>query len=79
MRMSAARKLITTVQPGGRIEVTSPELTVGQPVEVSIRLLPAPQRRSILEILADCPGGVLVHTADEVDAYLRAERDAWKS
>ncbi len=76
--MSAARKLRTIVQTGGRIEVTAPDLAAGQPVEVSIRLVPAPQQRSVLEILAECPGGVLFHTVDEVDAYLRAERDAWE-
>ncbi len=77
--MSAARKLKTTVQPGGRIEVAAPDLPDGQPVEVTIQLIPAPQRRSVLDILAECPGGVLFKTAAEVDAYIHAERDSWES
>jgi len=72
-------KLTTVVQPGGRIEVSSPELPVGHPVDVTIQ--PAEPRlngrRSILDILADCPGHLLFKTADEVDAYLSAERDTW--
>ena len=30
-------------------------------------------------VLAGYPGGQLFRTAAEVDAYLRAERDAWDS
>jgi hypothetical protein len=38
--------------------------------------VPSP-RRSALDILAQAPGHRLFHTAAEVDAHLRAERDAW--
>ncbi len=37
-----------------------------------------PARRSIREILADCPGGRIFKTAAEVDEYLRQERDSWE-
>lgn len=78
--MGAARKISTTVQAGGRIEVRAPDLPVGQPVDVIIRLAgDQPNgRRSIVDILAECPGGLLFKTPEDVDAYLRAERDSWE-
>ena len=70
----------TTVLPGHRIELQSLELPIGQPVTVSIRIEEeAPPRRRLSEILADYPGGQLFRSAEEVDAYLRAEREAWDS
>jgi len=77
--MGAARKISTTVQAGGRIEVRAPDLPVGQPVDVIIRLAgDQPNgRRSIVDILAECPGGLLFKTPEDVDAYLREERDSW--
>jgi hypothetical protein len=38
----------------------------------------SPPRRSILAVLADAPGHLVFETAEEVDAYLRSERDAWE-
>ncbi|NOS99907.1 MAG: hypothetical protein HOP29_04710 [Phycisphaerales bacterium] len=76
--MLAARRIQTTVQAGGRIEVMAPDLPVGESVEVTIQSLEnSSTRRSVLDILAECPGGVLFKTADEVDAYIREERDSW--
>ena len=72
------RKLCTTVQPGGRIEVSAPDLPVGQTVEVTVTSIPSrPPRRSAGEILARAPGHRLFKTADEVDVYIHAKRDAW--
>ena len=72
-------RLTTVVQPGGRIEVSSPDLPVGHAVDVTIQPAEARSnnRRSVLQVLADCPGHILFKTADEVDAYLSDERDAW--
>lgn len=78
--MQSAIRMTTLVQPGGKIEVTDTQLPAGQSVEVIV-LLPSPSaipRRSILEVLADAPGHLAFQTADEVDAYLREERDAWE-
>ncbi|HEX6292417.1 MAG TPA: hypothetical protein VFZ66_24740 [Herpetosiphonaceae bacterium] len=78
--MQHALRMTTLVQPGGKIEVTDAQLPAGQSVEVIV-LLPEPSampRRSILEVLAEAPGHLAFQTADEVDAYLRAERDAWE-
>lgn len=78
--MGAARRVTTTVQTGGKIEVRAPDLPLGQPVEVIIRLANGQPsgRRSIVDILAECPGGLLFKTPEDVDAYIREERDSWE-
>ncbi len=75
--MTRAIKARTTVQPGGRIQIASSELNPGATVEVIVLQGDETPSPSIDEILADYPGGRLFKTADEVDAYIRAERDAW--
>ena len=76
--MEDTRKLRTTVQPGGRIEVSAPDLPVGQTVEVTITALPPrTARQSVIGVLARAPGHRLFTTAEEVDAYIRAERESW--
>src|SRR5579859_2040099 len=78
--MQSALRTTAWVQPGGKIEVEDTQLPVGQPVEVIV-LLPQPQaapRRSILDVLAEAPGHLAFQTAEEVDAYLHEERDAWE-
>lgn len=77
--MQSAIHLITTILPGGRIEIASPELAAGQRVEVIV-LLPqadASARRSALDVLAEAPGHRVFETAEEVDAHVREERDSW--
>ena len=78
--MQAALKLTTTVHPGGRIEVIDIKLPVGKAVDIVI-LFPQeadPPRRSVMDVLAEAPGRLAFQTADEVDAYLNEERDAWE-
>lgn len=71
--------ITTTVQRDGRIEIHAPEFTEGQVVDVMIQARPEQERkRSVFEILADYPGQVLFKTAEEVDAYIQAERDSWE-
>ena len=51
--------LRATVQPGGKIEVASPELTAGEDVDVTISPAKKPGesgKRSIVDILAEAPG-----------------------
>lgn len=77
--MRKTRKLITKVRAGGKIEIAAPDLREGQTVEVTVRL-PGGEtdfRRSIKDILAQCRGGVLFKTAEQVDEYIRQERDSW--
>lgn len=78
--MQRALRMTALVQPGGKIEVMDTDLPEGQSVEVIV-LLPSPSavpRRSILDVLAEAPGHLAFQTADEVDAFLREERDAWE-
>lgn len=80
-----------TVQAGGKVELFCPELKAGDIVDVVVSPVldpgrsPAEQagdenprrRRSVLEILNDGPSERLFKTADEVDEYIREERDSW--
>ncbi len=76
--MDVALQLQTTILPGHRIEIQAPELPEGRTatVVVFVEEAPLPKRR-LCDILADYPGGQLFRSAEEVDDYLRAEREAW--
>ncbi len=70
----------TIVQPGGRVVVTDPALHTGKPVEVIILLsdeVHEPQL-SMIDVLNSAPGHQLFQTAEEVNQYLREERDSWE-
>lgn len=72
-------RIETVVQPGGKIEVTAPELEPGQKVTVAIEAnaVNSEPHPTAAEILAEMPGHLEFQTAEEVDAYLREERDSW--
>jgi hypothetical protein len=79
--MQSALRIKTTILAGGKIEISDPQLQSGDTVEVIV-LLPEAQnitKRSALDILAEAPGRRLFKTAEEVDAYIREERDSWDS
>lgn len=78
--MQTAIRTTAQVQAGGKIEVTNTEFPIGQSVEVIV-LLPVAHsvsRRSIVDVLAEAPGHLAFQTAEDVDTYLREERDAWE-
>ncbi|HEX6800627.1 MAG TPA: hypothetical protein VF116_23140 [Ktedonobacterales bacterium] len=78
--MSQTIEIETVVQPGGKIEVSSPALTPGQRAKVVITTdeNAAPtEGRHVLDIINSLPGYQLFKTAEEVDAYIREERDSW--
>ena len=80
-----------TVLPGGKIELVCPELQAGDVVDVVVSVEPDPEesserllgvdrsrpRRSVVDILNDGPAERLFKTAEEVDEYIREERDSW--
>jgi hypothetical protein len=70
-----ATKHQVTVQPGGRVELDDPQLPAGTEAEVIVMV----EDRAVLPPLASFAGkGKGCFTdADEVDAFLRAERDSW--
>jgi hypothetical protein len=77
--MSLALQVKTTILPGHRIEICAPELPVGQSVTVFIVLNEQEMpKRPLSEVLAGYPGGQLFTSPEEVDTYLKAERDAWE-
>ena len=73
-------RLKTTVLASGKVEISAPQLPVGEDVEVIILLPQAahPERRSALDILAETPGLRQLQTAEEVEDYLREERQGWE-
>ena len=75
--MQKAFHVRTTVQPGGRVEVASPELEAGQTVDVVVTRSSSTERRSVVDILAEAPGHRLFKTGKEVDDYIKEERASW--
>ncbi len=75
--MSVARRLRATVQPGGKIVIAMPDLPTGQAVVVTVQPTDGRARRSVLDVLAASSGGVAFKTAEEVDQYIRGERESW--
>ena len=75
--MEKALHVRTTVQPGGRVEIASPELEAGQSVDVVVTRSSSIERRSVVDILAEAPGHRLFKTGKEVDDYIKEERASW--
>ena len=67
----------TTVLPGGKVEFASPELEAGQTVDVVVTPSSSTERRSVVDILAETPGGLIFKTAEDVAAYMKEEKEAW--
>ena len=66
-----------TVQPGGKVELASPELEAGQTVDVLVSPASPVSRRSAVDILNEAPGGLAFKSAADVAAYLKEEKEAW--
>jgi hypothetical protein len=76
--VSRTIQLRTTVLPGNRIEIHAPELPEGSTATVLITIAEEEMsKRPFRQVLGDYAGGQLFKSAEEVDAYLRAERDSW--
>jgi hypothetical protein len=77
--MEAALRVSTTVLRGNKIEITAPGLKEGESVDVFV--FPAASGHSphcsALEIIESLKGHRLFPTVEEVDHYLRQEREAW--
>ena len=70
--------LRATVLPGGKIEIRNGALREGESVEIVVLRPDATRRKSILDILAEAPGKTMFQTAEEVDSYIRSERESWE-
>ena len=75
--MQKALRMRTMVQPGGKVEIVSPELEAGQTVDVVVLHESNAKGRSIMEILNSGPEHRLFQTAEEVKAYLEQEKASW--
>ena len=75
--MQKALHLRATVQPGGRVEIASPELEAGQTVDVVVLHESGVKGRSVMEILNSGPERRLFQTAEEVREYLSEEKASW--
>jgi len=67
------------VQPGGVIEICSPELPSGTTVEVIILIEspPAEPEKPLISFVGAAKGSFV--TSEEVDQFIRQERDSWES
>ena len=67
------------VQPGGVVEVRSPELPDGETVEVIVLLesQAKPLLQGLSRFIGTAPGNFA--TPEEVDQFIRQERESWDS
>jgi hypothetical protein len=79
--MQPALHISTKVLPGNKIEISTPELPVGNAVEVFviIKNTSSRSRRSAIDLLDELPGQRLFKTPDEADKYLQEERSTWEN
>ena len=81
--MQAALRIETTILPGHRLEISSPELPEGAKVDVIV-VLPeksTPARRSMLDFLESLPSEPSPRcfpTWEEYERHLQEEKNAWE-
>lgn len=73
--MIQAIKKEVTIQPGGRIEITSPELKPGMRAEVVVMITEYKFNR-LTSFIGKGKGGFA--SPNEADAFIRRERDTWE-
>jgi len=79
LAMATEVRVKTVVLPGGKIEISTPELIPGQRATVVVTVEDDEPTKSshVIDILSALPGHQLFQNAEEVDAYMHEERDAW--
>lgn len=70
-----------TVQPGGLVEIRSAELPEGATVEIVLFIkTPGPEEtrdQNLVDFIGAAKG--LFSSVEDVDTYIREERDSWDS
>lgn len=77
--MQTAFKVTTKVLPGNKIEVELPPGSENKEVEVII-VLPketSAKPRNVLEIIEEARNNRIGMTAEQIDSYLKEERESW--
>ena len=79
--MISGIKLKTTVKSGGVVEIYSDELPEGATVEVIVLVAPAEETAADARKLSSFIGAAKGNfsTVEEVDQFVRQEREAWDS
>ena len=75
--MIQAIKKEVTIQPGGRIEITSPELKPGMRAEVVVMITDSQYKFNRLTSFIGKGKGSFA-SPSEADAFIRKERDTWE-
>ena len=78
--MAMPVRIETVVGEDGVIEIRAPELVPSQRVTVTIEAASEAtqtEKQHIIDIVAGLPGHRQFKTAEEVDVYIREERDSW--
>ena len=78
--MATEVRVETVVLPGGKIEISMPELIPGKRATVVVTMddKESVEQHHVIDLLTALPGHRLFQNAEEVDAYLHEERDAWE-
>lgn len=77
--MTSAYQVKTTVRPGNRVEISTPELRVGEAVDVIVLRQEGDEhsKRSALEILEEIHATIPPGDPHEMDRRMQEERDSW--
>ena len=77
--MQSPIHISATVQPGHKIEVTDPQLTEGDSVEMLVFVAPRDKMSnpSAVSIIESLRGHRLFQSPEEVDQFLQEERNSW--
>lgn len=79
--MAIEVRVDTVVLPGGKIEISRPELIPGQhaTVVVLIEEQQSVEHRHVIDILEKLQGHRLFQHVEDVDTFVREERDSWEN
>lgn len=77
--MAIEVRMKTKVLPGGKIEISAPELIAGQEatIVVTVEDYKLNGQGHVIDLLKNLPGHQLFHTPEEIDTHIREERESW--
>src|SRR5215469_558595 len=77
--MAIEVRMKTRVLPGGKIEISAPELIPGQEatIVVTVEDHKLNGQGHVIDLLKNLAGHQLFQTAEEIDTYIHEERESW--